>query len=219
MENQKKYLIIGIVLISLGLLYLGSNINLWEFTIFFEGWWTLFIIVPSVISLIKKENIMTASLGTIIGILFLMAARDYISWGFIGKSLFPLLLVSIGIYLVFKPKIKFCKKTSYDSPNYIGVFSGCEENINDQFKGASCIAVFGGVDLDLTNAVIKEDVIIDCIAVFGGIDLKLPKDVNLKSEGVSIFGGTSNKYSYKENKKNPTVYINHISIFGGTDLK
>lgn len=219
MQYQKRYLIIGIILICLGLLYLGSNLNLWEFTIFFNGWWTLFIIVPSVISLIKKENMVISSLGTIIGILFLMAERDYLSWGIIGKLLFPLILVSIGIYLVFKPKLNFVKKANGEVPNFIGVFSGCEEKINDKFKGATCIAVFGGVDLDLTNAEIKEDIIIDCVAIFGGIDIKLPENINLKSEGISILGGASNKYLYKEKSKNPTVYINHVSIFGGTDLK
>ena len=54
--------------------------------------------------------------------------------------------------------------------------------------------------------------------IFGGIDLKLPDNVNVKSSGIPIFGGVENK-KVKANKKNvPTVNINYVCIFGGTDI-
>ncbi len=219
MKNQKKSLIWGIIFIIVGLLYLGTNLNLWNFNLFFDGWWTLFIIIPSIVSLIQNENTMSSVLGIIIGVLLLLATRDYISWQMVGRIFLPFVIISVGVSLIFKPKFKINNKNKKGNPEYIGIFSGREENINDTFNGATCIAVFGGVELDLSLAKITEDIVIECIAVFGGIDIKLPKNVILKSEGISIFGGASNKYQSSEKGKQPVVHINHVSIFGGTELK
>lgn len=217
--KKEKSLIWGIILVIVGLLYLGNNLVLWKVNIFFTGWWTLFIIIPSAISLFQRENTMSSVLGIIIGVLLLLATRDYIAWSMVGKVFIPFVIITIGVSLIFKPKMKYIKKNNKDVPEYIRVFSGSEERINDEFKGASCVVVFGGIELDLTNAKITEDIIIDCVAIFGGIDIKLPDNVILKTEGISILGGASNKYSSKDKAKSPTIFINHVSIFGGTEIK
>ena len=41
-----KSIIWGIVLVTLGVLLGGRAAGLFEFDIFFDGWWTLFIIIP-----------------------------------------------------------------------------------------------------------------------------------------------------------------------------
>jgi len=217
--KQKKSIIWGIILVIVGLIYLINNLDIWNINLFFDGWWTLFIIIPSLISLINKKNIISSTLGIIIGILLLLATRDYIAWIMVGKIFLPLVIIITGISLIFKSKIFFCKKDSKNGPEYFGIFAGCEEKIIDDFKGGSCIAIFGGVKLDLSNAKITNDITVDCIAIFGGVDIKLPQNVILKSEGISIFGGATNKYIPGEKSKSPTININHVSIFGGTEIK
>jgi hypothetical protein len=56
------------------------------------------------------------------------------------------------------------------TPGYTAVFSGQDVRITDEFFGANLTAVFGGVDLDLREAVIKQDVVINGMVVFGGVD-------------------------------------------------
>lgn len=217
--KQKKSIIWGIILVIIGLIYLINNLDLWKINLFFKGWWTLFIIIPSLLSLINNKNIISSTLGIIIGALLLLATRDYISWIMIGKIFLPLVMIIIGVSLIFKSKIFFRKKDNKNGPEYFGIFAGCEERIIDTFKGGSCIAVFGGVELDLSDAIITDDITVDCIAIFGGVDIKLPKNAILKSEGISIFGGATNKYIPGERVKSPTININHVSIFGGTEIK
>ena len=56
--KQAKPIIWGIAIIALGVIFGGNAIGLFNFNVFFDGWWTLFIIVPSVISLIfEKEKL------------------------------------------------------------------------------------------------------------------------------------------------------------------
>ena len=36
----------GLFFIIIGIGFLGEALNLWNFELFFPGWWTLFIIIP-----------------------------------------------------------------------------------------------------------------------------------------------------------------------------
>lgn len=204
----------SLILIAVGVIFFGNLLEFWNLEIFFDGWWTLFIIIPSLYGFFKREWI-SSTLGLIIGILLLMAARDYIEWNIVGKAFIPILLIVIGISLIFKPK-RHVSVNEKGLPEYIGVFSGNEEKITDTFKGAECVSVFGSVSLDLSKAKIKEDIIIECVAVFGGITIKLPDNVKVKTSGVPIFGGLENAVT---NQDGPIVEINYVSIFGGVDLK
>lgn len=46
----------GIVLIVVGLIIGGNELGITNINIFFDGWWTLFIIVPCFIGLFKEEK-------------------------------------------------------------------------------------------------------------------------------------------------------------------
>ena len=55
----------GIVLIVVGLIIGGNALGITNINIFFDGWWTLFIIVPCFIGLFKERE----KTGNIIGLL------------------------------------------------------------------------------------------------------------------------------------------------------
>lgn len=46
----------GVVLVALGVIWALKATNVIDLEIFFPGWWTLFIIVPSVIGLITDDH-------------------------------------------------------------------------------------------------------------------------------------------------------------------
>ena len=51
-----KPIIWGIAIIALGVIFGGNALGLFTLDIFFDGWWTLFIIIPSAISLITDKE-------------------------------------------------------------------------------------------------------------------------------------------------------------------
>lgn len=216
MNRNRSSIFWGLLIIVVGVLFLGNSLDLWNINIFFAGWWTLFIFVFSVYGLFKKEWI-SSLLGISIATILLLASQRIIEWSMVGKLFIPCLLIIIGLSILFKPKVK--RKVSTESKTeYVGVFSSNEALITDKFNDSSLVAVFGGVDLDLREAVIEDDIVIDCVSVFGGIDIKLPKDVNVKVSGVPIFGGIENNYQSSK-KDGKTVTINYVCIFAGIDLK
>ena len=200
-----------------------TNIN-----IFFEGWWTLFIIVPSFIGIFKDESKIWNIIWLVVGIVLLLCTRDILSFAIVGKLIFPFILVMIGLSFIFKDmfqtkvneKIKKLNTERVDGENFCATFGGIKNNFKGQeFKGANIDAIFGGVDIDLSEAIINHDQIINANAIFGGIDIKAPKGVNIKIKSTPIFGGVSNKIKDDFNENMPTIYINAFCLFGGVDIK
>lgn len=220
MRNKVKDIILGIVLIIIGIVFLGNEFGVWNVSIFFDGWWTLIIIIPSALNLFQHGSKLSSALGLLIGMLLLLAARDKISWADVGKIFLPAMLILLGFSVIFKKNFKLGKvKNKEDMDNYVAIFSGTEDNIDAQkFLGTNITAVFGGVELNLKNAIIDQDVVINCTAVFGGIDLILPDNVKVKTSGVPIFGGIENKRINKSQVEGSTVYINYVCAFAGVDL-
>ncbi len=215
-DSMKKInsILFGLLIVALGVIFLGNSLDIWDIDVFFKGWWTLFILIPSIFGLFNKDFI-SSLIGIIVSILLLLVCNDYMNWHMFSEILISSILIIIGISFIFKPKIKKISRSG-ESEEYIGIFSSNEVSIDDTFKGAKVVAVFGGVDLDLRDAKIEEDIVIDCVTIFGGIDIRLPKNVKVKTNGVPIFGGIEDN---SKKGDGPTVVINYVCIFAGIDLK
>ena len=61
----------GIVLIILGLIIGANALGIADINIFFDGWWTLFIIIPCFIGLFKEREKTGNIIGLFIGIISL----------------------------------------------------------------------------------------------------------------------------------------------------
>lgn len=73
----------GIVLITLGIIIGLNAVGLTHINLFFRGWWTLFIIIPSFIELIKSENKIWSLIWFVIGIVLLLCAQGILSFSLI----------------------------------------------------------------------------------------------------------------------------------------
>jgi predicted membrane protein len=225
MKNQISNVLWGLFLVLIGLGFAGNVFNLWNFELFFNGWWTLFIIIPCFISMIQNGIHLWNTLGLIFGILLLIASQGFINSQYIWDLLFPIIIISIGLSIIFKGKLsknaKIINNLKHDGlPNYSAVFGAQDLQIHDElFEGASISAIFGGVKLDLRQTTIEHDIYITSTAVFGGIEIIVPQNVRIEISSTPIFGGVSNK-TIKPIDDNPkTIYLNSTSIFGGTEIK
>ena len=222
--KKVENLIWGAVFIVIGLV-LGLNaLGVTNIDIFFDGWWSLFIIVPSVVSIIKNYKDVSAYIWLAIGIALLLSAQGILDMSVIGKLILPAVLVAIGVGIIFKDRVSSRANEEIDELNksnkeeFYATFSGQKLNFaGDEFKGVSLNAIFGGIDLDLKNANIVEDKIINATSVFGGINIFVPENVNIQVKSTSIFGGVNNKTKNKDEQ--PTIYVKAFCLFGGVDIK
>lgn len=222
---KKNNIIWGLVLIIIGLLIGLNRLDIISFNLFFNGWWCLFIIIPCFIGLFTDKDKIGSLIGLTIGILLLLGSNDIIDYNMIWNLLLPIILVMIGLSIVLKNTIstdinKEIKKiNTSNNKEYSSVFSGQKINASKDFNGANINAIFGGVELDLTNVNLKEDIVINTCSVFGGIDIKVSEEVNVKIKSTSIFGGCDDKRKNVTLDNKHTIYINSFCLFGGVDIK
>ena len=216
----------GIVLIAAGVVLALNVFNITDIDIFFDGWWTLFIIVPCAIGLFTEREKTGNIIGIAIGVFLLLCCQDILSFSMFWKLLVPAIIVIVGLKMVitglFGNKAnEIMKKLRAEGKipkSDCAVFSGCEVNYDgEMFEGAELTAVFGGVDCDLRNAIIEKDCAIQVSAIFGGIDIFVPAGINVKVNSNSIFGGVSNKTAVHQNA--PTIYVTGTCMFGGVEIK
>lgn len=226
--NKMSNVLWGFVLVVLGIIFGLNALDITNINLFFDGWWTFFIIVPAFISLFNSNESKTSHIiWLIIGIALLLACNNVINFTILWKLLVPFVLVAIGLSLIFKDafnlkvknRIKELNKNSKETKEYYATFASQKLNFsNERYTGCSLNAVCGGIECDLCDSEIKEDVVIECNAIFGGITIIVPENVNVKVNSMPIFGGVSNKSkNAKDNKY--TVYVNATCMFGGVDIK
>ncbi len=218
----------GLVFIIIGLIIAGNVLGITNINIFFDGWWTLFIIIPCFIGLFKNRGRTGNIIGILIGIVLLLACQDILRFELVWKLLFPGILIIIGISFIFRDTIggKITKEIKELNKNRIGTNEYCatfsEQNVkfdDDKFTGADLTAVFGGVKCDLRKAIIEENQIINATSIFGGIEIFVPEDVKVKIKSTPIFGGVSDKSNYSKEEQAHIIYINATCIFGGVEIR
>ena len=106
--KKVRPIIWGIAVIVLGVVFGGNALGLFDFDIFFDGWWTLFIIIPSAVSLItEKEKL--ASLGFLAaGVILLLAAQNVFSYDVAWKVILAVFLIVAGLTIIVKSLIHSC---------------------------------------------------------------------------------------------------------------
>lgn len=114
------------------------------------------------------------------------------------------------------------KTNSNDYLDSVNVFGGSHQAIySKNFKGGEITAVFGGCDVNLTQADFEGEIVIDVTAIFGGAKIIIPPGWEVKSEVTAIFGGLDDKRSIQPitDGKNRLVIIKGIALFGGVDIR
>lgn len=219
----------GLVLVAIGIILGGNALGWFNIDLFFDGWWTLFIIIPCFVGLVTKPKEWLGHLiGILMGVCLLLACQKIISFDTLWQLLLPGIVILIGLSLIIRNVFdqKFDKAVTklndkFNKDDESGaVFGGVNINMDGkEFKGKNINAIFGGLKLDLREAKIKEDVIINATAVFGGIEIHVPDNVAVETKSNSFFGGVSNKKKTAPKTKSPTVYVNGMALFGGIEVK
>ncbi len=231
MRNKISNMIWGLVFIVAGVGLAGNIFFDWNFEIFFDGWWTLFIIIPCLISIIRSGISVGSVGGVIIGVMILISYHVELSVS-LWDLMVPAILIIVGLGFIFQGAFRKSinvnhsgdtegqsGSTSYGKRDYSAVFAGNKVRVTDEFIGSSLNAVFGGITFDLRDAIINSDVEIAATAVFGGIDIYVPNGVSVKVNNMPVFGGVSNKTMQTTDPNAYTIYLNSTTMFGGIDIK
>lgn len=122
----------GIALIAVSVVLLLNAFQITNIEIFFDGWWTLFIIVPSIIGLFTGHDKTANIIGLLIGTFLLLACQNILDFDIVWKLIAPVIIAVIGIKMIFG---------GIDNKKH----QNSKDNQYTVYLNGTCI--FGGVDV------------------------------------------------------------------------
>ncbi len=213
----------GLIWIALGVIIAGNACQWWDIRLFFKGWWTLFIIIPCAITVLSKGLGNFSAIGLAVGVILLFNCQGIIVDEEFRRLIIPVIIIVIGLNILLRNMLHNFRKVNvtYTKEDcHAATFSGMTfVQPNTKYCGGELDSIFGGLTLDLRNAIIDENIIINATSIFGGIDIYVPKTVRVKVSSTSFFGGVSNKRKGAAPSKAPIIYINSTCMFGGVEIK
>ncbi|MEO8470932.1 MAG: DUF5668 domain-containing protein [Chryseolinea sp.] len=152
-----------------------------------------------------------------------------------GHFVWPVLIIAAGLIMIFKRSRheEFFKKWERDHYNTSDSTEGMIDSVvffgenkkqilSKDFKGGESVCVFGGIEINLTQADIQGRVHLELVQVFGGAKLIVPSHWKIESEEmVSVFGGLNDKRQLQQTVTDhtKTLVLRGTSVFGGIDIK
>ncbi|MBM3405514.1 MAG: hypothetical protein FJY10_11590 [Bacteroidetes bacterium] len=227
-KRMKKYAFGGIV-IAAGLLLLAFNAELlpysWKHVLFS---WQMLLIAIGVVSLFGKENHLPGFILIAVGSFFLIPEifHDVRT----QEYFWPVILIALGILVLSKSfrRHHFGMKEGEmkSEEGYINeenVFAGSKQKLtHQQFRGGKISCVFGGSEVDLTQASLAPgEHVLELNMVFGGVELIVPADWKIILKNSSVLGGFSDKRSIVRDNPDPSkvLIIKANAVFGGGEIK
>ncbi|MCK9422330.1 MAG: cell wall-active antibiotics response protein [Bacteroidales bacterium] len=231
-SRQIKKYTLGVIVIIAGLLLLLVNTGFlpYEFQHILISWQMLLIAI-GIVSLFSSESRTPGTILILIGVIFILPR--IFDLPFNAMHLFwPLILIAIGVLILFRriphgpwhPGIN--RQSQPRDDGYIfedNIFSGTKNRIIQQvFRGGHINCIFGGSELDLSQATLAEGINeLEVNTIFGGVTITVPSDWKVQLKITSILGGFTDKRTYLKESPDPSriLIIKGSVIFGGGEIK
>ena len=247
-QNQNKRLVGGVIMLLIGVVFLLRNLGLyipgWIFS-----WTTFMMLIGLYIGFKRNFKGSGWLILFILGAYFTIGRITEINVGRSAPAVL-LIALGLWFILKPKGgrKIKENQAENFDKPNpefnfatddeptaqqtksnsrldivdTVNIFSGSHQHVfSKNFKGGDVASVFGGCELNLTQADFEGTVVVDVIAVFGGVKIIVPAGWQIKSEITALFGGVDDKRKLLPGDTEPVkiLILQGTAIFGGIEIK
>jgi len=231
-KQRSSKVIFGVLVLAVGVLILlkqiGIHIPHWLLS------WEMILIAVGSVLLIKHNFKKTAGyILILIGSLFML--KDFYPDLIEARFIWPVLIILIGASMIlkngfFKTEKKeiplstdeFSEVQSDDYVSSSAFFSGITKKVvSKNFKGATVSSVFGGNEINLSQADFNGEATMDVTCVFGGVTLIVPANWKIKSDLTSVFGGIDDQRPSVMNDSishDKTLVLKGSCVFGGIEI-
>jgi len=216
-------LVFGILLAILGVLLTLDNLGLVDVDRFWELWPVALVAVG--ISKILHSRAPMGILLVVIGSWLLLENLGYIRMSL--WTLWPLLLVFLGGVVIWEAlhpttEVKLLWKTSDSRCSGVAIMGGIERVFGPEpFRGGDLIAIMGGCEIDLSEALMENDeAVIHTMAIMGGIELKVPESWSVVGKVLPFMGAfedTTRRAPEAPGKKR--LIVRGLALMGAVEVK
>lgn len=235
----------GLLIVIIGALFLGRELGV-EIPHWIFSWKTLLIGIGIVLAFKHGFSRLGWIFPILIGGIFLLT--DLCPELTIKPLLWPILIILVGLFIIFKPRrnrfhyrhwekwqkhqqqygngfscVREGESVHEDTIDSTSIMGGVMKNvISKNFKGGQVTNIFGGAEINLSQADFEGTCSLELTNVFGGTKLIVPANWEISSsELTSVLGSIEDKRPIQpkteSNKK--VLKLTGTTVFGGIDIK
>ncbi len=211
----------GTLIVIFGLGALLDALQVLPFWANIGNWWPIGLVLVGVIILINNlSQFIWATIFIGAGVLLQLERLGLVEVNFFALF-WPIIIIGIGLSILFQKTMRPKNIKVQDLDDLTAIFGGSETvNSSKNYLGGKATAIFGGVTLDLRDAVIKKEATLNVFALCGGVELKVPREWKIKTEVFPILGGVESKSSSTAFKDDaPLLIVTGTAALGGIEIR
>lgn len=235
----------GLLVVIAGSLFLakelGASIPNWVLS------WKMFLVALGLLIAVKNKFRQTGwILLILVGASFLVA--DIYPAISIKPLIWPVMIILFGLFLIFKPRRhkhwsrwdgagKYAYSKSFscvregesiheDTIDSTSIIGGVKKNIlSKNFKGGEVTNIFGGAEINLSQADFEGTITMEITNIFGGTRLIVPSnwEISSSSDSTSVLGSIEDKRPIKPattgSVPQKILILKGTTVFGGIEIK
>ena len=216
-ESNRGRLTFGLVLLLTGVLLflqLGPYPGLGFGTL-----WPLYLLVFGFMGLFNRTGKGFSLILLLVGVFFLLRNLNVMPY-IPAMYIWPSILILVAVFAILSAfGTRRHVVSAGGGSRYSAAFGETKETVRDQdFKGLSASALFGSVELDLSEARMQgETASIDIFVLFGSAEVILPESWSAEVKITPIFGGAENKTTAQTGEHK--VLVTGTVLFGGAVIR
>ena len=220
--------VFGLLVMILGLLWTGDNLNWWEAERVTRYWPLALVIIGTALAAQPDDRGRRIFGLILIGVGIWLTAARYFMFELAFWEAWPLVIVVLGARMIYRSTQRVPNAPLAPSPprstdqrfSDFAFWSGVNRRITSTaFRQADLTAVMGGIELDFTGASTGGgEAVIDVFVMWGGIDIKVPPDWAVSNQVLAIMGGADDRSSGSQDSTNRLVLRGFV-LMGGIEVK
>jgi predicted membrane protein len=223
--------VLGLLVVGMGVLFLLDNLNI-IYLHHVLSFWPLAFIACGVIALSAdgpRSGRVTGIVLIAIGIAMMLNRLGYvfISW----RTFWPLAMIGLGGLILYHTlrgrRVVHIGTAPYTKDNanadnvidITAILGGFERRVSaPDFRGGEITAIMGGCALDLREASLASEAVVNVFAIWGGITIKVPPDWTVVLHGTPVMGGFTEKTARPPDNSKRLV-VTGYAIMGGVEVR
>ncbi len=218
------HLILGLLIIVAGVLFTLDNLEVVEADKYLR-YWPVGLIAIGLVKLFGVKEGHGRPLG---GVLFVIAGGWLLldNLNLIDVRLFelwPVLLIAAGSVMVWhglRGRPQRLTARLEDTITAVAILAGVNRGSNSTaFRGGELAAFMGGCEIDLRQAAINGEAVIDVFAMWGGIEIRVPEGWRVIGRVTPILGAFDDTTRPPQGATTHTLVIRGVVLMGGVEVK
>jgi predicted membrane protein len=227
-NRASTQVVLGLLVVGMGVLFLLDNLNI-IYLHHVLSFWPLAFIAAGLIALSgdgPRSGRVTGVVLIGVGIAMTLNRLGYvfISW----RTFWPLVMIAIGGLILYRtvgggrtvrPALAKEGITVDNAVDITAILGGFERRVGTpDFRGGEITAIMGGCALDLREASIMKEAVINVFVIWGGITIKVPPDWTVVLHGTPVMGGFTEKTARPPDNSKRLV-VTGYAIMGGVEVR